>query len=36
MLSRVEVTSTDVCVGAQERGSSRDCQGWLGWLHGGG
>lgn len=34
VLSSVEGTSTDVCVGARERGNSGDCQGWLGWLHG--
>lgn len=34
VLSSVEGTSTDVCMGARERGSSGDCQGWLGWLHG--
>lgn len=31
MLSGVEITSRDVCVSAQERGS-RDCQRWLGWV----
>lgn len=31
VLSCLVVTSTDDCVGAQARGSSRDCQGWLGW-----
>lgn len=33
MLSSMEVTSTDVCVGAWERRSSGDCQRLLGWLY---
>lgn len=34
VLSGVEVTSTEVCVCAQERGSRGACQRWLGWLYG--